>query len=238
MKNFILIALTLACAVAANQAYAKTGVVYEVGSNRKVKLYDYTRKQVPHPGQNTETHMEGLFKDLSGNVVVTEHLVLIGDNIMSMSSELHQNGAKYSVALEAGKLMFSRTENGKTKLSEETFEAPTISGFQIEHFVGQNWAKLAAGEEVRFRYLSLSRGETIPFELLKEDTVAFDGKPSMRVRMQPSNWLFAKFVTPLKFNFEMEAPHRIMAYVGRTSPLRNDGGKWKDLDAEIIYTEL
>jgi hypothetical protein len=52
--------------------------------------------------------------------------------------------------------------------------------------------------------------------------------------MEVSSLLLAPLVDPLFFTIEKAPPHRVLQYVGRTTPKIQSRGKWKDLDAVTV----
>ncbi len=55
------------------------------------------------------------------------------------------------------------------------------------------------------------------------------------VRMEPSSSFLGTLVDPLVFTLEQAPPHRVLQYVGRTTPKIQVAGKWKDLDAVTVF---
>ena len=53
--------------------------------------------------------------------------------------------------------------------------------------------------------------------------------------MEPTSLVIAALVDPLYFTVEKNGPHRVLEYVGRTTPKIERNGKWKDLDAVTVY---
>jgi len=42
-------------------------------------------------------------------------------------------------------------------------------------------------------------------------------------------------VNPLVFTLDQAPPHRVLKYVGRTTPRTQVTGKWKDVDAVTVF---
>jgi hypothetical protein len=53
--------------------------------------------------------------------------------------------------------------------------------------------------------------------------------------MQPTSRLLSALVDPLYFTVEKSPPHRVLQYVGRTTPKKLAGDQWKDLDAVTVF---
>jgi hypothetical protein len=123
----------------------------------------------------------------------------------------------------------------KIKRNVETIrEAPLISDM-LPGFLVSHWEELNRGESIKFRYIVVPRMETIGFRLRRESEEEFHGKKILRIRMEPSSRLIAQFLDPLLFTVEIEAPHRILQYWGRTTPKIRRGPEWQDLDALTVF---
>jgi hypothetical protein len=55
------------------------------------------------------------------------------------------------------------------------------------------------------------------------------------IKMEPVSRLVAHLVNPLVFTVEKDSPHRVLSYIGRTTPRMKKGKSWKYLDAETVF---
>jgi hypothetical protein len=53
--------------------------------------------------------------------------------------------------------------------------------------------------------------------------------------MKPTSFIIAGIVDPLIFSIERDTV-KLLELKGRTLPKKKVGNKWKDLDAEIVYS--
>jgi hypothetical protein len=53
--------------------------------------------------------------------------------------------------------------------------------------------------------------------------------------MEPTSPVISALVDPIHFTMQKAPPHRILQYVGRTTPKIQAGGKWRDLDAVTVF---
>ncbi len=123
----------------------------------------------------------------------------------------------------------------KTSSASETLANDTLVDDMIPAFIVSHWAELEKGLAVKFRYIVLSRKETIGFKLMKESESARHGQQVVRIKMEPTSFIIAQLVDPLVFVVDKAGKHHILEYIGRTTPLIRDGSKWKDLDATSIF---
>jgi hypothetical protein len=77
--------------------------------------------------------------------------------------------------------------------------------------------------------------ETVGFAFRKDSETTWHGRKVIIVKMEPSSRIIAALVEPLFFTIESAPPHRVVQYVGRTTPKIQAGGKWKDLDAVTVF---
>jgi hypothetical protein len=105
----------------------------------------------------------------------------------------------------------------------------------IQAFIATHFDALAKGSAAKFRYIVLSRKETVGFKLVKESETTWHGKPVLRIRMEPTSIIIARLVDPLIFVVEKDGAHHILEYAGRTTPRIKAGNKWKELDAITVF---
>jgi hypothetical protein len=111
----------------------------------------------------------------------------------------------------------------------------TLIGDMVGPFLVSHWDALRRGERVKCRYIVLPRRETVGFTFVKAPESMQPGRDVLIVRMEASSPLLAALVDPLFFTIEQAPPHRVLQYVGRTTPQVQVGGKWKDLDAVTVF---
>jgi hypothetical protein len=147
-----------------------------------------------------------------------------------------------------GRATFERTPEGKTivrfeyetagnrkKTATETQSGPVLVNDTVPDFITQHWNGLLKGESFSFRYVVIPRLETIGFTLQKTaERESAKGRVA-EIEMRPANWLLQKIVAPIAFSLELENPHRIVQYTGRTTPKLRRGHTWEDLDAVTTF---
>jgi len=70
---------------------------------------------------------------------------------------------------------------------------------------------------------------------VKTGETEINGRTVEQIKMEPTNLFVSRLVDPLIFNVEKDAPHRIVSYLGRTTPRIQKGKAWKYLDAETVF---
>lgn len=124
----------------------------------------------------------------------------------------------------------ARTSSDSERIEHETLVDDMIPAFMVSH-----WDALMQGATATFRFIVPSRTETVGFKLVKDSETVWRGTAAVRLRMEPTSFIIAQLVDPVFFTVEKGGRHRILEYVGRTTPLIRKGNKWKELDAVIIF---
>jgi hypothetical protein len=215
-----------------------TGTVYEPASGTNKVLFTFVRTATR---SNDTIHVVRDFLYPNGSLAARETAIFKRGRLLSFHLDERQTGARGSstVAESApgkGKLLFDWVEaDGKKKTDNEDLEPDTLIGDMIPYFIVKHWNDLSRGKPVNFRFIASSRLETVGFKLVKDADVTWRGKPALRLRMEPSSVIIRQIVDPLYFTVERDGAHRVLEYVGRTTPKLRDGSKWKDLDARTVY---
>lgn len=246
MKNFVSVVLVFAASIASHafaateaivdyaQPSPLTGKVYETSSGTNKVLFTFKRTAVR---SNTAVHVVRDFSNLDGSLAARETLVFQNGRLALFQLDERQTGAVGTTRVTGSKLLFTWAEKDGAKAKSETeqLKSETLVGDMIPHFIRAHWTELVRGDAVNFRFIASSRLETVGFKFVKESEVTWRGKPALRLRMEPSSVIIRQIVDPLFFIVEKDGAHRVLEYVGRTTPKLRDGSKWKDLDARTVY---
>jgi hypothetical protein len=213
------------------------GTVYETSSGTNKVLYTFRRTAVR---SNATVHVVRDFHYPNGSLAARERIAFERGELVSFRLDEKQTGAHGGSSVTKDvkrKLLFEWTEaaGAKTKTADEALQPDTLVGDTIPYFIVTHWNKLAQGTAVNFRFIASSRLETVGFKLVKESEISWRGKPALRLRMEPSSVIIRQIVEPLFFIVEKDGAHRVLEYIGRTTPKHREGTKWKDLDARTIY---
>lgn len=215
--------------------------IYGEGADRKKRLFNFTRRAT-RSGATLKVEREFTYPD--GRPAARERVVYLGDELLSYELDELQLGAAGSARLRhtagnpgQGRIEFEyRSEAGRgTRTATETLKGIALIGDMVGPFLASNWDALARGEDVKCRYIVVPRRETVGFTFAKSGESTMQGAPALVVKMQVSSVLLAALVDPLYFTIEKAPPHRILQYVGRTTPKIQAGTKWKDLDAVTVF---
>jgi hypothetical protein len=217
-----------------------TGAIYEIGSAQKKILYRFTRTATR---TNDIVHVERQFVRPDGFVAATESAVYVAGQLTSFQMKEFQ--AKVSGTVEItpdpknpaqSKICIGYGNGSALKKGDsENLQPDTVVDDNFYPFMLAHWDKLIKGEAVKFRFVTLEWERTFGFRLVKCGETTMHGHTHVQIRMEPTNLLVAGMVKPLVFTVEKDGDHRIVSYVGRTTPRTQKGKTWKYLDAETVF---
>ncbi len=208
------------------------GNLFEKGSNRQKLLYRFQRNEQVFEGGRTVA--KAIFADPSGVEAVVEELTLEGDKIKTYQVHHKQIGEERLLEVKGGKLLFTLTRDGKTETAEEDLPANLVIGPTIADILKKNWDTLMKGDDVVARFASLERKETVGFKFTKDIETSVDGKNRVVIKMKPTSFIIAALVSPIFFTFD-KGTRLLLEVEGRTLPKQRVDGRWKDLDADVVY---
>lgn len=225
--------LLLTILTASNLAVAYTAALYEQGSGKKKLLYNMTVDIAN--GDDGKFTAKATFKDAEGNLALEQNVILQGSQIVrdeTLQKQLDQVGL---IEVKDGKVFFTKTADGKTSTKEEDLEQPFVTSGNFQKFVKDNWSEIMKGETISFRYGVWDRQETVGFKIFKVSEEKNGDTTVVSVKMKPSSFIIAAIVKPILFKLPSDGA-RIVEMNGRVAPKIKDGSKWKDLDAEVVYS--
>lgn len=217
-----------------------TATLYEMGSDRKKALFTFRRTATR---SNDVVRVERQFLLPDGSVAAVENAVYNGDRLVSFQMKEFQ--AKVSGAVEITpdpkkptqcKLLINYGSGLEPQKGDaQNLQPDTVVDDTVYPFMLMHWDALMRGEAVKFRFVSLEWERTFMFRFVKTGETTINGSTVARIKMEPTNLFVSRLVDPLIFNVEKAAPHRIISYIGRTTPRVKKGSSWKYLDAETVF---
>jgi len=219
------------------------GSIFSLGPEPRKLLFKSERRASSKDG-TVEVTCDYTYPN--GSLAARDRIIYKTGQLASFEEEELQTGENGSAVIrldpkDAGKsrIFFEYTigqgEAARRSSGIEELAPDTLIDDMIPDFIASHWGLLEKGSPARFRYIVLSRKETVGFKLVKEADTTWRGESVVRLRMQPTSFIIAQLVDPLFFVVEKHGPHRILEYTGRTTPLIKVGNKWKELDAVSVF---
>jgi hypothetical protein len=218
-----------------------TGTVYETGSDHKKALFKFQRTAT-RSGSTVKVERKFLLPD--GTVAATENIVYESGQMVSCEIKELQAGLWGNIQIKGDaknparqKIIIGHGHDGDAKKpgTGDDLLKDTLIDDAIYPFLMAHWDELMQGTSVKFRFVSLEWEKTFGFKFSKAGESTWDGMPVVTIRMEPTNILVAKFMNPLSFIAEKNSPHRVVEYLGRTTPRIKSGKSWKYLDADTVF---
>jgi hypothetical protein len=232
----ILLAFTTLVAAASDYFEPKllTGSIYDKPEGQLLFTFRRTATQT---GDIVRVLRE--FHDRDRSLAAQERVLYERGRLVRFELDELQIGASGHARIEttgAGqRVVFEYKTAGNLKRNTESVREAVLISDMLPAFVVSHWEDLNRGAAVKLRYLVVPRLETIGFKLSRESTGEFQGKKVVRIKMEPTSWLIAQILDPLLFTVELDPPHRILQYRGRTTPKMRVGESWRDLDALTVF---
>ena len=218
-----------------------TGTIYETGSAHKKILFKFARTATR---SGSTVRVERKFTLPDGTTAATENITYESGQMVSCEIKELQAGLWGTIQIQGDpkkparqKITISHGHDGDAKKTgtTEDMSKDVLIDDTIYPFILAHWGELMRGASVKFRFVSLEWEKTFGFKFSKEGESTRDGTPVVTVRMEPTNVLVAHFMNPLIFTLEKNGPHRVVEYIGRTTPRIQSGKSWKYLDADTVF---
>lgn len=232
MKNTVILVLGILTAASVSFGQNYSGTLYEKDSKRDAVLY--TLKVTTSPEGSHEL-VHGQYTSSAGELVVEEKGILNGSHLVKYEVSQKQKNWSGRIEVKGNEVHFWKSENGKEKSSKEKLGSSLVVSSNFQRFIRDNWAALSSGKAIAFRYGVWARAETVGFEIFKIADETAGAEKLMVLKMKPSSFLIAALVDPLIFKFKSDGS-KLIEMIGRVPPVRKDGSKFKDLDAEVVYS--
>jgi hypothetical protein len=216
-----------------------TGTIYAKDSSLRTVLFQF-RRTASCEGDVVRVVREYTCPDAT--VAAREKVVYQANRMVSYELEdlrAAETGRVFNTTNAAGKaavrLEFGPTGNPKKTVGQENAQPDTLINDMLPAFLEAHWNELSRGARVKFRFVAMSRAETVGFTVVKEFETTLGDAAVVRLRMEPTSFIIAQLVDPIFFLVEKEGAHRILQYTGRATPRVKVGNRWKDLDAVSVF---
>ena len=231
-------------ATSASYDYAKpkllTGTLYEIGSHRTNVLYTFRRVAV---ASGDTVHVERQFYRTNGLLAAVDKVTYESNQLVAYQMQDFQAKVSGAVLIApdpkdpARKQIFISYGSGLIPPPGKAQDLPPDAVFDdtVYPYMMAHWDELMRGEIVRFRFISFEWKRFFAFRFVKTAEFVLHGRTVEQIRMEPDNLFIREMVDPLTFIVEKASPHRVLSYIGRTTPRIQKGNAWKYLDAETVF---
>lgn len=212
---------------------ASTATLYDLKSNQQKKLFTLNILITP---ENGDYRTEAKFVNPSGEVALVEKGLVRDAQLLTYEIDQKQTQEKGRMRVEAGRIYFEyEGPGGKKKKADEKVSGFILGTSNFNGFIWKNWDELTRGKALDVRFAVWDRLETVGFTVQKIGEMEKAGERWMELRMKPTSFLIAALVDPIHFWYSL-SDKQLRVMKGRVAPKQFRDGKWRDLDAEAIYT--
>ena len=217
------------------------GAIYGRGAESNKLLFRFEREATR---SENKLNVRRDYTHPDGRLAARERVVYEGNEPIAYEMQELQTGERGTAKIlrdpanpAKGSIKFEYLKEGGSspKTSTEVLRGNTLVGDMLGPFLASRWDTLAQGEKIKCRCIVVSRRETVGFTFVKESAGTWQGRSVVVLKLEPSSLFVAALVDPLFLTIEAAPPHHVLQYVGRTTPLTQIGGKWKDLDAVTVF---
>jgi hypothetical protein len=135
------------------------------------------------------------------------------------------------------KVVIEYTGEGRmTPVKKDFVKPPLLTGPpNYEEVIRANFEKLKKDKTLVVNFLVWDRLDTYRFKVTYLGEEDFKGEKAHAFKMNIDNVLVAAFISPIRVWFNSDLS-QLKKFSGRVGVKRKIDGKYKDLDADVIYT--
>lgn len=229
MKKYILLIFLSASAFA--QDY--TATIREIDKPDSPVLYNI---EVTRTTAGDLRTMKAVTKE--GDKIVLEEIGIIN----TKTNELFQYDINQYQTNEVGHLKFPGDKvqveySIAGKETKKEFKKPELltGPPNYEEFIRTNFEKFKKEKSISVNFLVWDRLDTYAFKVTYLGEQELNGEKSHVFKMNVDNFLIAAFVSPIKVWFTPDLT-KIRKFSGRVGVKKKVDGKFKDVDADVVYT--
>jgi len=194
-------------------------------------LYNYNHESKTDGEKRT---VKNTFTSPGGETVATEDVEFEGGQVKMYRQVQNQTKSDGKIEVKGDDLIFTHIKDGKSKSAKEKKTDNFVVGPSIVSYLQGRWSDVTGGKDISVRMGVVDRRETVGFTFKKVNEIDYKGQKAVVVRMKPTSFVIAALVDPLHFTFAADGS-RLLELNGRVIPKREEGGKFKDLDAITVY---
>jgi hypothetical protein len=231
----LLVGLIVTFIAAISQAETRTALIYPLGHAEGTP--QFTQKTEVTANSDGTTSWNSKIESDKGAVVMTETAEMKDGQMLHQYVEQLQVGESYELKSEGGKITFSTYKLVDGKKSDKPIETttikpegPFITGPLTDDYLKKNWKDLIDGKtlSIDFGVFEVQKLIGFHFKKLSED------KSKVEIEMSASNFFISMVFDPIHLEVSKDGS-KVIRFKGRVPLKKQVDGKWKPMDAEIIY---
>lgn len=210
--------------------------LYAIDSGREELLYDFSADLTTEGNSSVLKTRYTDRKWDEGKLAVSETLVRKDGRIVRYEIVQHQTDERGLIEYIDGKLRFSHTNRGTTSTDTHNHTDDFVVGHMLTDYMIKNWQRVLAGDTITVQYGVWNRRRPIRFRFRKSIERKEDGRDVVVVRFEAKNLGIRLLMgSYINFNFQ-KSPLRLLSIQGRTLPRLKRWGRWKNLNADMVFS--
>jgi hypothetical protein len=200
----------------------------------------YIQKVHREINSSGRVNSDAKLEDASGKIILTEKAIVDGTKVLFHRMDHLEAHESYELESKDDKIIFrSYTLDGdKRTLKSESAEkqspqfitGPSTETYIREHFTGRGEDAVV---KASFGVFELERSVEFEFQQIEKSK---DNK-TIKMRMRPASFWLSLMVSPIYLDFDRET-FALREYRGRTPVRQFKNGKWKPIDAHVVYSNI
>ncbi len=212
--------------------------IYEIGKVGGAPLFTQKRHRIIEP--SGVVHDEIIITDVSGTTALRENSTVKEGTLLSLKIEQFQLKETFEIIQSGKKVTFKSFKMEGDKLiperkdQSEDVSDSFVAGPGLEYFILHHWKELMGDETLHIRFALAERADTVGLKIFKTKVERSGDTETAYLRMKPSSIFIAAIADPVEIIIDAKKL-KILKFIGRSPLKKLEGGKFKPLDAEIIY---
>jgi hypothetical protein len=243
MARFSLLVVAAAAVVSLVQfSRAPLAVADSNGLDNTFEAFDLKSGELLFRGETVSRQEGGHTKesvrdfDPSGTVIQTLETEFDTGSakLFSLRREYPLTGESESAVIESDRVKMTHRESASAEEKHEEMKWTGMMVFPptVVPRIQLAWEALKAGKKVEVEMVVPSRLDSYRFRLVKEAVPEPNGNKVVVIVLEPGSILVRRLVDPMRFVWSVEAPRRVLEYLGRTTI---KDAKGDQIDARIVY---
>jgi len=136
---------------------------------------------------------------------------------VSFVSANYMTGDVFRLAVKGDALTWRLEDSagGVKSSSEDTLPAGTFIWPNLVYVLAQEWEPIARGQPVSVDLYIVSRKLKVGLDLKPDGKVTVGGVPGIRVKIEPSSWVFRQLADDAWVTLAVEPPHHLLRFEGK-----------------------
>lgn len=232
LRAVIAISFTIVVLVSFNDnrlnADVLTGVLYEIGSQRKTVLYHWEMSLTPQ-----RLPWKSIYRTPDGKIAAWDKVIWEAGRFREYRYERKPINESGRVILEKNTLRYRHAFKGSMKTATEEFSENYFTGPLVILHIQKNWNRLVDGEKEVVRYGVIDQKGSFEFSIVYDPSHALNDSRHLVFKMEAKSFFVRLFTKPIYFVYQRSG-REISGIIGRMLPVGVGVKGMFPIDAELV----